>query len=143
MQERCSPIQNQSFQLQTVAILIYLLLISLLTLHSKKQSVNITTPKSYSPRFQKSTKSKILFKSVFNYSIFKKSSITIIMPKSEPRVVGSNLSRSNWFFSNNLLQNRRIDVAFSKTIISDIKRSSLTKIIDFTFPNRVIYGFGL
>jgi hypothetical protein len=37
-------------------------------MHSKKQSVNFTTPKSYSPRFQKSTKSKIfLFKSVFNY----------------------------------------------------------------------------
>jgi hypothetical protein len=31
-------------------------------LHSKKQSENCTTPKSYSPWFQLSTKSKILFK---------------------------------------------------------------------------------
>jgi hypothetical protein len=47
-------------------------------------------------------------------------------------------------FSNKLIQNRRIDVGKLKSVkskISDIKRSSLTKIIDFTSPNRGIYGF--
>jgi hypothetical protein len=39
---------------------------------SKKQSVNFTTPKSCSPRFQKSTKTKTFFKSVFNCNIYKK-----------------------------------------------------------------------
>jgi hypothetical protein len=64
--------------------------------------------------------------------------------KSDPRVVGSNLSRIVFFcfvFSNKLIQNRRIDVRKLESVkykISDIKRSSLTKIIDFTSE---IYGF--
>jgi hypothetical protein len=56
--------------------------------------------------------------------------LNIIMLKSDPRVVGSNLGWSNWLFSNKIIQNRRIDVG-------------ICKIIDFTSPNRGIYGFVL
>jgi hypothetical protein len=44
------------------------------SIYSKKQSVDLTTLKSYSSRFQKSTKFKILLKLVFNYCMNKEPS---------------------------------------------------------------------
>jgi hypothetical protein len=40
--------------------------------------------------------------------------LNTIMLESDPRVVGSNLSQSNWLFSNKTTQNRRIDVEICK-----------------------------